>query len=54
MRQLEFSREDLQSPESIQLRVEDFVNSYPKKIKLAILDHISSVPSIVLPIDTLA
>jgi selenocysteine lyase/cysteine desulfurase len=51
---LDFTAEDLQTPESIQLKVEDFVNSYPKKIKMVVLDHISSTPSIVFPIDTLS
>jgi selenocysteine lyase/cysteine desulfurase len=29
------------------------VNSYPKKIKMVVMDHISSMPSIVFPVDTL-
>ncbi len=45
--------EDFQSPESIQLKVENFVNSYPKKIRFAIFDHIISVPAVVMPVDTL-
>lgn len=36
------------------MKVENFVNSYPKKIKMAVFDHISSMPSIVFPIDTLS
>jgi selenocysteine lyase/cysteine desulfurase len=48
-----FTAEDFKTAESIQLRVEEFVNSYPKKIKMVVIDHISSMPSIVFPIDTL-
>ena len=33
--------------------MEDFVNSYPKKIKLAVFDHIISVPGYVCPIEEL-
>jgi selenocysteine lyase/cysteine desulfurase len=45
--------EDMTSQEAFQLKVENFVNSYPKKIKLAVLDHIISVPGFVCPIDAL-
>jgi hypothetical protein len=51
--QMVFTAEDLKTAESIQLRVEEFVNSYPKKIKMVVIDHISSMPSIVFPVDTL-
>jgi selenocysteine lyase/cysteine desulfurase len=43
----------MQSQEKFQAKVEDFVNSYPKKIKLAVFDHIISVPGFVCPIDSL-
>lgn len=43
----------MQSEEIYQIKVEDFVNSYPKKIKLAVFDHIISVPGFVVPVDSL-
>lgn len=35
------------------MKIEDFVNSYPKKIKLAVFDHIISVPGFITPIDAI-
>lgn len=40
--------------QSIQVKVEDTVNSYPSKISLAVIDHIVSVPGIVMPVDSLS
>jgi selenocysteine lyase/cysteine desulfurase len=40
----------LKTPESIQLKIEDEVNHFPKKIRCAVFDHISSFPSFVFPI----
>lgn len=35
------------------MKIEDFVNSYSKKIRLAVFDHIISVPGFVTPIDAI-
>ena len=43
----------MQSEETYQVKVEDFVNGYPKKIKLAVFDHIISVPGFIVPVDAL-
>lgn len=40
--------------QSILVKVEDTINAYPSKISLAVLDHIVSVPGIVMPIDSLS
>ena len=43
----------MSSHDKFLLKVEDFVNAYPKKIKLAVFDHIISVPGYVCPIEEL-
>lgn len=35
------------------LKIEDTINSYPGKIRLAINDHISSVPAAIFPIQAI-
>lgn len=40
--------------EKVQIKVEDTINSYPERISLAVIDHIISVPGIVMPVETLA
>lgn len=52
--QIDFTFSDLQSPESIQEKVEGFVNTQTSKIKLAIVDHISASPAVVFPVKALA
>jgi hypothetical protein len=50
---INFTREDLRSPENIQRKVEETVNAYPNKIRFAVFDHIISTLAIVCPVDTL-
>jgi selenocysteine lyase/cysteine desulfurase len=45
--------EDLKTSESIQLKLEDTVNSFTKRIRCAVIDHISSMPAIVFPINAI-
>lgn len=37
----------------MQIKIEDTVNPFPKKIKLAVFDHIISIPGVVCPIQSI-
>ena len=50
---IELTAEDMKTQTAFQNKVETFVNSYPKKIKLAVMDHIISVPGFVCPVHSL-
>jgi len=40
--------------QNVLIKVEDTINAYPEKISLAVVDHIISVPGIVMPVESLA
>lgn len=46
--------EDFKSMQSIQLKVEDTINSYPSRVSLVVIDHVPSSPAVVMPIESLS
>lgn len=52
--QIEFTLQDFKNMQNVLIKVEDTINAYPEKISLAVVDHIISVPGIVMPVDSLA
>lgn len=48
--QIDFNQADFKSAESILLKIENTINDFKGTVRLAVCDHIGSVPAIIFPI----